>query len=81
MRGKGRLRLQLGFPLLGLAALALASCGGGPAAPRATGTTVHHGATTTTTAATTTTTAATATAPSLPPVATTGPLTVSAPVE
>ncbi len=81
MRGKRRLRLQLAFPVLGLAALVLASCGGGPAAPRATGTTVHHGATTTTTAGTTTTTAATATASSLPPVATTGPLTVSAPIE
>jgi hypothetical protein len=92
MRGNGRLRLQLGFPVPGLAApvpavalavtlaLALASCGGGPAAHDATGTTAPHGATTTTTGAATTTTTS-ATAASLPPVATSGPLTVGAPIE
>jgi len=93
MRADGRVRLQLGFPgtgtvtlpvLVALAlvlALTLASCGSGPATPKAADTTLPHGATTTTTAAATTTTAAPSTAPSLPPVSTSGPLTVSAPVE
>jgi hypothetical protein len=86
MRAKRRARLQLGFPAVGFAALApalalaLSSCGGGPVAPRATGTTVRHATTTTTAAGTTTTTAAT-TDSSLPPVSTSGPLTVSAPIE
>ncbi|HEY6430017.1 MAG TPA: hypothetical protein VIX84_22530 [Acidimicrobiales bacterium] len=80
---EGRRRLQLGLPagMLGLAALTLASCGGGPAQRATDTTTTHHGTTTTTAPGTTTTTAATATAPSLPPVSTSGPFQVSAPIE
>jgi hypothetical protein len=67
--------------VLALAALTLASCGGGPAQRATDTTTTHGGATTTTAPGTTTTTAATATASSLPPVSTSGPFQVSAPIE
>jgi hypothetical protein len=78
-----RRRLQLGFPMVALAALVVASCGGGPATPQASDTTTtHHGSATTAPSTTTTsTTVVTATASSLPPVSTSGPLTVSAPIE
>jgi hypothetical protein len=80
---EGRRRLQLGLPagVLALAALTLTSCGGGPAQRATDTTTTHHGTTTTTAPGTTTTTAATANASSLPPVSTSGPFQVSAPIE
>jgi hypothetical protein len=70
---------------LALTALVATACGGGPSAPQATGTTTtahaHRGGTTTTALPTTTSTAAAATASSLPPVSTSGPFQVSAPIE
>jgi hypothetical protein len=80
---EGRRRLQLGLHtgVLALAVLTLASCGGGPAQRATDTTTTHRGTTTTTAPGTTTTTAATATASSLPPVSTSGPFQVSAPIE
>jgi hypothetical protein len=92
MRRKRRLHLQLGFPpallaLLAAVALAASSCGSGPATPQGTGTTAHRTTSTNGTGAqagtttTTTTTVVTSTASSLPPVSTSGPLTVSAPIE
>jgi hypothetical protein len=84
MRGEGHLRLQLGFPavVLGACALVATSCGGGPATPQAgQTTTTHHGTATSVPGTTTPTTAAAATAPSLPPVSTAGPLQLSGPIE
>jgi hypothetical protein len=71
--------------VLVLTALAAASCSSGPASQSArTTTTAHaHDATTTTTTATTapSTTTTAATSSSLPPVSTSGPFQVSAPIE
>jgi hypothetical protein len=81
MRRRRHLSLQLGLPAVVLGALVASSCGGGPATPQANETTTTHHGTATTAPSTTTTTAATATAPSLPPVSTSGPLQLSTPIE
>ena len=81
MRRGRHLCLQLGLPAVVLGALVASSCGGGPPTPQANGTTTTHHATATTAPGTTTTTAVAATASSLPPVSTSGPLQLSAPIE
>ena len=81
MRRRRHLCLQLGLPAVVLGALVASSCGGGPPTPQANGTTTTHHATATTAPGTTTTTAVAATASSLPPVSTSGPLQLSAPIE